>query len=327
MKTLNKIKTPFIIGPTATGKTSLAVKLAKKFNGEIISVDSRQVYKGMDLGTGKDIEEYGLGEDKVNYHLIDVVEPNHEYNLFEFVNDVYNAFNKIISNNKTPFFSGGSALYLNAILKGYKLKGNPPNKEIREKYNDLNAKEIITDLNINYPNIIPHIKEPENKNRILRVIENINTSCKVSNSITDMIEPLVLGVYFPRETVWKRIRERLIARINSGLIEEVERLHNEGVSWERLDFFGLEYRYVAQYLQGVLTKEEMTEKLYIKIRQFAKRQDIWYRKFEKEGIDIYWIKEGDFSEAENILTAFLENQNLPTIDFRLYKTLYGPKSS
>ena len=268
------IKVIAITGPTATGKTSLAVNIAKKVDGEIISVDSRQVYCNMDIGTGKDLKEYG----EIKYHLIDIANPAVDtYDLATFCKDAYNAIEDISSRGKVPILCGGTALYLLALLAGYRL---PDNKEAVEKGELQDAKYSFTPP---FP-----------------------------------IEVLTLGVLYPRKEVRKRIQLRLDARLEEGLIEEIKFLHEEkNLSFERLEFFGLEYREVAKYLRGDVSKEEMREELLNKIRQFAKRQDIFFRKIEKEGHDIYWLERGNLEKALTLIDLFLTNQDLPPVKWRL----------
>ena len=268
------IKVIAITGPTATGKTSLAVNIAKKVDGEIISVDSRQVYCNMDIGTGKDLKEYG----EIKYHLIDIANPAVDtYDLATFCKDAYKAIEDISSRGKVPILCGGTALYLLALLAGYRL---PDNKEAVEKGELQDAKYSFTPP---FP-----------------------------------IEVLTLGVLYPRKEVRKRIQLRLDARLEEGLIEEIKFLHEEkNLSFERLEFFGLEYREVAKYLRGDVSKEEMRDELLNKIRQFAKRQDIFFRKIEKEGHDIYWLERGNLEKALTLIDLFLTNQDLPPVKWRL----------
>ena len=283
-----KVKIVAITGPTATGKTALAVELAKKFDGEIISVDSRQVYRFMDLGTGKDLEEYG----DVPYHLINIADPWSEtYNLSFFCRDAFAAIRDIASRGKLPILCGGTALYLDALLKGYRLPGGqlPP----REKGVARSAADYTA-----APSFTPPFE----------------------------LDPLVIGVLFDRKTVRERIEKRLDARFAAGMTEEVRKLHDEqGVSYEKLEFFGLEYREIAFYLQGKCSFEEMRQNLLDKIRQFAKRQDIFFRKIERSGQEIYWCREGKVPDPAELVKKFTANETLPEITFRLADVDYGRK--
>ena len=250
----DSVKIIVILGPTATGKTALAVKMAKQFNGEIISADSRQVYKGLDIGSGKDIEEY----EDVPYHLIDIADPAKEvYNLARFCRDAFAAIEDITSRGKLPVLCGGTALYLLALLDGYTLPGGelPPRCSGQPRIRQDRSRE---------DSFVPPFE----------------------------LDALILGVYFPRAQVRERIQIRLDKRLAEGMIEEEKRLVDAGVTLQQLEFFGLEYREMALYLAGKQTLTEMRDILLNKIRQFAKRQDIFFRKMERDGIPIYWLNEG-----------------------------------
>ncbi len=280
-----------VTGPTATGKTALAVNLACRLNGEIVSVDSRQVYRRMDLGTGKDIEEYSCGTTPVPYHLIDIADPQEEYHLARFLRDAFAAVGDIASRGKVPVLCGGSAMYLDALLRGYRLPGGA------------------------LPHLSGGAREKQNRNG--------------ADSFTPpfALDALVIGVYYPRETVRRRIEERLDARFAAGMVDEVKALHDSGVSFEKLEFFGLEYREIAGFLQGRSDFAAMRGTLLNKIRQFAKRQDIFFRKMEREGTVIHWLPGGDISEAETLCRKFLAGEPLPAPAVRLCDTFYGKKSS
>ena len=279
LKAEKRIKAAVVTGPTATGKTALAVKLAKKFDGEIISVDSRQVYKGLDIGSGKDIEEY----EDVPYHLIDIADPAKEvYNLARFCRDAFAAIEDITRRGKLPVLCGGTALYLLALLDGYTLPGGelPPRCSGQ-----------------------PRIRQ--------------DRSCEDSFVPPFELDALILGVYFPRAQVRERIQIRLDKRLAEGMIEEEKRLVDAGVTLQQLEFFGLEYREMALYLAGKQTLTEMRDILLNKIRQFAKRQDIFFRKMEREGHVIHWLREGNFDEAVNLIQLFLQGEALPPPEFKL----------
>ncbi|MBO5308541.1 MAG: tRNA dimethylallyltransferase [Lentisphaeria bacterium] len=283
-----KVKIIALTGPTATGKTALAVHLARQFNAEIISVDSRQVYRGMDLGTGKDLAEY----EEIPYHLIDIADPAaDEYNLSCFCKDAFQAIADISARGKLPLLCGGTPLYLTAILQAYRLPGGA----------------------------LPH-----HNSGLPR--ERQNPEAEYSFLPPFEIDPLVLGIYFPRKTVHERIEKRLDARLAAGMCDEVQKLHDlQKVSWEKMEFFGLEYREIGRYLQGKTSFEEMRYTLLCRIRQFAKRQDIFFRKMEREGIPIRWLKEGCAPEAEELIKRFLNNSKLPEITFRMSETFYGKR--
>ena len=283
-----KVKIVAVTGPTATGKTALAVALAQRFDAEIISVDSRQVYRFMDLGTGKDLEEYG----SVPYHLIDIADPGKDtYNLSQFLNDAFAAIEDITKRGKLPLLCGGTALYLDALLKGYRLPGG---------------------------------KLPEREKGVARSVADYGAEPSFTPPFE--LDALVLGVLFDRNIVRERIEKRLDARFESGMIEEVRDLHEkEGVPYEKLEFFGLEYREIDFYLQGKCSFEEMRQSLLDKIRQFAKRQDIFFRKIERSGQDIFWCREGKEPDPGELVQKFLNGETLPEITFRLADVNYGKK--
>ncbi len=280
------LKTVVITGPTATGKTALAVWLARIFNGEIVSVDSRQVYRGMDIGTGKDLDEYG----EVPYHLIDIADPaREEYNLARFLPDAYRAIREIVERNHVPILCGGTALYLAALLDGYRLPGGalPPRCAG-----------------------VPRVRQ--------------NPDAAESFTPPFGLDPLLIGVYYPRSEVHARIEARLDSRLSDGLVDEVRKLHEErGISFEKLEFFGLEYREVARYLKGECTLLEMRNQLLCRIRQFAKRQDIFFRKLEREGHAIYWLEKGREPDPRQLVEAFLCEEPLPPPERRMCETFYG----
>jgi tRNA dimethylallyltransferase len=275
-----------ILGATAGGKTSLAVNTARKYGAEIISADSRQVYRGMDLGTGKDLEEY----DEVPYHLIDIANTGSEYNVFQFQRDCFNAAEDIWTRNKLPLICGGTGMYLDAVLRGYRLVEVPENSELREELINLSDSEILNRLLELKPE--QHNRtDVEQRERIIRALE-IAVGEKVAEKdllpLPD-IKPVVFGLKWPREILRKRIALRLQQRFDLGMIDEVQQLHDSGVAWEKLEFYGLEYRLIAQHLQGKISKNDMVQKLRSAIGQFAKRQETFFRRMEKQGIDIHWL--------------------------------------
>ncbi len=323
----NKIKTVVVTGPTATGKTSLGVKLARAYRGEVISVDSRQVFRGMDIGTGKDLSDFGAGENSVPYHLMDIVDPNDDYNLLTFCEDASRALVDISQRNSLPVMVGGTAMYLNAILNGYTLPGGPPDLKMRDELRSKPVAEVAALLKQQYPEAYETIKDKGNMNRLMRAFEKVGNQDKIADPISSKIDPLVLGVFYHRKDVHRRIEMRLDQRIEEGMVDEVQGLYDSGVSWERLDYFGLEYRYVAKYLKGEMSLKAMRDELLIKIRQFAKRQDIWFRKMEREGLNIHWIEKGDFEKAKVLVDSFLAGEKLAEPEIRIKDVYYGKKSS
>ena len=318
-------KNIIVTGPTATGKTHLAVSLAAKFNGEIVSADSRQVYRHLDIGTGKDIEEYGAGDNAVPYHLIDIVSPDTEYNLMRFRQDAPRAIEEIHQRNRLPVIAGGSPLYIDSLISDYELEGGANDNNLRTSLREREVTELLDILKKASVSEWERLQDSSNKNRIIRTIEK----CTVASTEDAVpIDPdtqwLILGVYFHRKDVHKRIEARLDQRLSEGMVEEAEKLHSEyGMSWERLEFLGLEYRYLAYYLQNKMTLQEMRDKLLIKIRQFAKRQDIWFRKMEREGHVIHWIPEGRFDDAAELVEMFLADKPLPAPGIKISEINYG----
>jgi tRNA dimethylallyltransferase len=310
-----------VTGPTAVGKTALAVKLAARFGGEIISADSRQVFRGMDIGTGKDLGEYG----DVPYHLIDVADPHEIYHLKRFLDDAGEAFRRIAARDRLSVICGGTALYLDAVLRNYELHGGRPDFAGRDELRPLPAEELLKRLP---PEALAPLSDVERANpeRLLRLLEKVGGGDTAVPNPMPPFDKLILGVYYPRAVIHRRIEERLDRRLGEGMIEEVARLREQGVSWERLEFFGLEYRLVAQYLQGKIDRPAMRDTLLVKIRQFAKRQDIWFRKMEREGSVIHWIEQGNEAEAAALVGDFLQNRPLPAPRIRLSEIFYGPRT-
>lgn len=278
-----------IIGATATGKTSLAVDLAKHLDGEILSADSRQVYRGLDLGSGKDLDEY----DNIPYHLIDIIEPSEEYDLFRYQKDFHLAYQVIINRGKTPIMCGGSSMYINAILNNYEMKEVATDEPLRQDLQSKSMSELQQLLMTLKPEQHNQTDLLE-RNRLIRALEI--ASHEQNNSTVDSkypsIIPLVIALEWPREIRRKRIVERLKARFSEGMIEEVKSLHEQGVSWDKLYYFGLEYRLIALYLQDELNYNDMFQKLASAIAKFAKKQDTWLRKMEREGLSIHRLEGG-----------------------------------
>ena len=289
-----------ILGPTAVGKTRLAARLAHKFNGEIISADSRQVYKGMDIGTGKDLSDYTVEGKTVSYHLIDVVNPSEEYNLFLFKQNFQKIFNEIISRRNIPFLVGGTGLYLRSILKDYKLSEADFNSSRFQELNGLDENELskmLKEINPNLHNTTDLLV----KERIIKAIIISENNSVDSVPEKNKISSLVIGVNLDRDKVKKRITDRLKHRLQDGMIDEVKNLLREGITYERLELFGLEYKFIAKHLKGELNYNDMYQKLNSAIHSFAKRQMTWFRKMEKEGIVINWIDGPDYNAAEQII--------------------------
>ena len=286
-----------ILGATASGKTRMSVRLAYELNGEIISADSRQVYRGLDIGTGKDLKEFIINSHMMPYHLIDVVSPDEEFNLFKFQTAFYDIYFRLIRKNILPVLVGGTGLYLEAILKNYQLPPAPPDLELREELKMKSLSELQKYL-LSLKNKLHNKTDTEDKERLIRAIEiEVARMRHKQEKVTRMpvIDAAVYGIHWERSILRCRITERLKQRLNEGMIEEVKTLHNSGVSWERLDSFGLEYRYVSRYLLGKLSFEEMFSQLNTSIHQFAKRQETWFRRMERRGISINWINGDDYN--------------------------------
>jgi len=292
-----------VVGPTSSGKTAFGVKLAKKYQGEIVSADSRQVYIGMDIGTGKDLLEYG----NIPYHLIDVISPQKEFDLNCYKKLAEKAIADIISRGKLPIIVGGSGLYLQALIDNYRLSSIKPDLKLRSELEDKTADQLFAILLKTKPQFAKHLNDSERKNkrRLIRYIElakqGIGAPKKTKETKYDV---LILGLDLPTEALWDRIQKRLWHRLQKeNLVAEVESLHQFGVSWKKLESFGLEYRHIAWYLQERIDYEQMVEKLFTAIRQFSKRQKTWFRRWEKLGKKIEWINSQ--KEAEQKIKLFL----------------------
>ena len=281
-----------VLGPTAVGKTSIGVQIAYKFGGEIISADSRQTYRGLDLGSGKDLDEYTVCGKKIPYHLIDVADLSVEYNVFHYQQDFYRIFDSLVSRKVLPVIVGGTGMYLDAVIRGYDLVDVPEIPELRKQLEGKSLDELAK----MYLELKPDLHTKNDlleRERIIRGIEiyygthgELAEKLKKSMYKRPEINPLIIGTTLEREKVRENIKKRLQERIDAGMIEEVEGLHNQGFSWERLEKLGLEYRYCALYLQKKIPLEEMKEQLFIAIRQFEKRQETWFRFMEKNGVKI-----------------------------------------
>lgn len=282
-----------ILGTTATGKTRLAVEVARQLDCEILSADSRQVYRRMDVGSGKDLAEYGSAPDVVPYHLIDIVEPGTEFNLFEYQQAFLKAYRDIIRRAKKALFCGGSGMYLDAVLNRYKLvkvERDPALRAILERESDAQLIERLSRLKP-----LHNTTDTKDRQRLYRAIEIATHSISASTDEGEFpaIVSTVFGLWTERENLKRRIAKRLKERMASGMVEEIESLLNSGVTTEQLEFYGLEYRFVTQYVIGVLEKEEMLEILGKAIYQFARRQAKWFRRMERKGTKVIWLKAED----------------------------------
>ena len=287
-----------ILGPTASGKTSVAARLAAEIGGEIISADSRQVYRRMDIGTGKDLADYTL-EIKhetlyIPYHLIDICEPGTKYNLYQYQQDFYEAYQHIQSRGAVPILCGGTGLYIEAVLKGYQLSPVPQNPELRARLEGKSLDELtqmLVALKQQNGSNMHNTTDVDSAQRAIRAIEieEYNLHTPMPKRELPPIDSLIIGVNIDRELRREKITRRLKARLEEGMVDEVQSLLNEGIPAEDLIYYGLEYKYVTEYLTGKTTYDEMFRGLEIAIHQFAKRQMTWFRGMERRGFTIHWI--------------------------------------
>lgn len=278
-----------ILGPTACGKTALAVAVANRLNGEIISADSRQVFRGMDIGTGKDLDEYELEGHKIPYHLVDIRDAGEEYSLYQFQNDFIDAYNQIIEHGHRPILCGGTGMYVESIVRAYKLPDAPVDEKYRKELEQFSDEELAERL-ASYIKLHNHT-DTETRDRLLRALEIQEFRQLHPDEHTRLpeMEHLIIGIAFPREDVVERIGIRLRQRLENGMIDEVQQLLDNGVPVARLLKYGLEYKHVARYLTEDYPYETMYENLYTDIRRFSKRQMTWFRRMERNGVKIHWI--------------------------------------
>ncbi len=284
-----------ILGPTASGKTPLATALAYEIGGEIISADSRQVYRRMDIGTGKDLADYTVqGSVTIPYHLIDICEPGTKYNLFQYQEDFFDAYQDIRSRGAVPILCGGTGLYIEAVLKGYKLSPVPQNPELRQRLEGKTLAELtqmLADLKSRTGSVMHNTTDVDSCQRAIRAIEieTYNLENPVPRRELPPVDSLIIGVDIDREARRAKITRRLKARLEEGMIDEVRGLLAEGIPAEDLIYYGLEYKFVTEYVTGQTTYDEMFTRLEIAIHQFAKRQLTWFRGMERRGFTIHWI--------------------------------------
>lgn len=278
-----------ILGPTASGKTTFAANLAARLDSEIISGDSRQVYRRMDIGTGKDLADYEVDGKKIPYHLIDIAEPGYKYNVFEFQRDFLNAYQDIRERGKTPILCGGTGLYIESVLKGYKLLPVPENKELREKLQNCSLAEL-TEMLKSYKTL-HNTTDVDTVKRAIRAIEieEYYQSQPMEVSAFPQINSVIIGVDIDREERRRKISARLRSRLDEGMVDEVRAILDSGVSSDDMIYYGLEYKYLTNYIIGNLTYEQMVGELEIAIHQFAKRQMTWFRGMERRGLRINWM--------------------------------------
>ena len=288
-----------LLGPTATGKTRLAVLIAEKLNGEIISADSRQVYKRMDIGTGKDLSEYTINGKEIPCHLINIAEPGSAYNIHEYVTDFEKAYKSIVDKKKEVVLCGGSGMYIEAVLKGYSLINVPLNETLRMELAQKSDAELTTELTVLKK--VHNTTDLTERERLIRAIE-IEKYYKENNirsTNNTAFQSVIFGVNYPREIIRTRITERLHQRLNNGMVDEVKALLDSGITAEKLKYYGLEYKFITQFICGELPYDEMVNLLNTAIHQFAKRQMTWFRRMEKQGFVIHWI-DGLWEEEEKV---------------------------
>ena len=299
---MTEINLIVVTGPTASGKTGFAAHLARHMHGEIISADSRQVYREMNLGTGKDYGDYVVDDVPVPYHLIDIKEPGYKYNVYEFQQDFTHVFDEIMARDKMPFLVGGTGMYVEAVTQGYNLVPVPANEQLRHQLQSKDQQELVSMLKSMKPEL-HNTTDIGHKKRTIRAIEIATYYAEHTTEefIIPDIRPVIIGVKYDRDSRRMRISERLRSRLNEGMIEEVEGLLKK-VAAEDLIFYGLEYKYITMFLIGQLTREKMVKKLEIAIHQFAKRQMTWFRKMERDGITIHWL-DGHMTLEEKLMSA------------------------
>ena len=285
-----------VLGPTASGKTSLSVKLAHKYKTEIISADSRQIYRSMDIGTGKDLDEYNINKLSIPYHLIDILNPSENYSVYDYKNDFLEAYDTIDKKNKVPILSGGTGLYIESILLNYQMNGTPPNIPLRNKLQNKSLEQLKNEMKRNF-NKSYDTSYHTTKRRIIRTMEILLTNNQNVNHLVDTshIEHIVFGIDIDREKLLKKIKSRLEIRLNEGMVDEVRQLIYSGLTLDRLRYFGLEYKFIGEYLFNKISYDSMKEKLNFGINKFSKRQMTFFRRMQKRGINIKWINADDFN--------------------------------
>ena len=283
-----------ILGPTASGKTPVAAHLAAEIGGEIISADSRQVYRRMDIGTGKDLADYIVDGQQVSYHLIDICEPGTKYNLFEYQQDFFEVYQEIQGRDAVPILCGGTGLYIEAVLKGFHLSPVPQNQELRDSLDGKSLAELtemLKDLKAKTGSNMHNTTDVDSCQRAIRAIEieTYNLQHPTPRRELPPVDSLIIGIDIDRELRREKITRRLKARLDGGMVEEVKALLDDGIPAENLIYYGLEYKFVTEYLTGALSYDEMVRRLEIAIHQFAKRQMTWFRGMERRGFKINWI--------------------------------------
>jgi tRNA dimethylallyltransferase len=296
-----------LLGPTASGKTRLGVLLARHFGGEIISADSRQVYRGLNIGAGKDLAEYSAGGPPVPYHLIDIMDLTQEFSVFHFREACLRVMTDCWGRNVLPVLVGGTGLYLEAVLGNYRLVPAPADPDLRHELEGLDNEALVQRLTA-LRGRLHNTTDLAGRDRLIRAIEIAEHERRApAVNPGPELRPIILGVSWERDALKARIRQRLLERLDGGLMEEVAGLHEQGMSWERLRQLGLEYRYVAAFLQGQIpSRDKMAEELYRAICGFAKRQQTWFRRMERKGIAIQWVPGDNLEQALEMAKALIK---------------------
>jgi tRNA dimethylallyltransferase len=302
-----------ILGPTASGKTRLAALLANELNGEVISADSRQVYRGLDIGTGKDLGDYLVNGEIVPHHLIDIVAPAEEFSVFDYQEQFTRCFADITGRHHLPIMVGGTGLYIDAVLKGYRMLKVPENIALRTALQQEELDTLIGRLRKLHP-ALHNTTDLRDRQRLIRAIEiaeysqnealnqNRDEQAGAGESCLPVLDPLIIGFRWERAILRRRITDRLEERLAGGMIDEAKRLHAQGsCGWEKMHDLGLEYRYLALYLQGKLSYQEMFQQLNTRIHQFAKRQETWFRRMERQGAMIHWLENPDYEKLQQLV--------------------------
>lgn len=286
---MNNYELITILGPTASGKTALAAALAARLDTEIISADSRQLYRGMDIGTGKDLADYVVDGKSIPYHLIDICDPGYKYNVFEYQHDFFRVFTSLRERGLVPILCGGTGLYIEAVLKGYKLLDVPPNPALRERLREKSLPEL--EILLASYKVLHNKTDVDSVQRAIRAIEIEEFYRTQAPDVREYapLNSLLVGVAIDRELRREKISKRLRARLDEGMVDEVRRILSNGVAPEDLIYYGLEYKFLTLYIIGKLTYEEMVSQLEIAIHQFAKRQMTWFRGMERRGCTIHWL--------------------------------------
>ena len=311
--------TVVLLGPTAVGKTAIGVRVAGHFGWDIISADSRQVYKGLDIGSGKDLSEYSFGGRQIPYHLIDIVTLADEYSVYDFQKDFYSIFDSMRAEGRMPFIVGGTGMYVDSVVRGYELVEVPENPALRSRLEAMSLEELAEELRRIKPDL-HNTSDLQERDRAIHAIEiqtymqsaeyrALKARCG-TEAERHGVRPLVIGTTLPREKLRANITRRLAERLDEGMIEEVEGLHRQGYSWERMERLGLEYRFVSEYLEGKISgREELFSQLEHAIHRFAKRQETWFRGMERKGVDIHWLPElEDKDERAASAIALIEKE-------------------